>query len=88
MRSEVTSRDDNHSEEDIPEEIILEDNCSEHSNREGDIPFEGDFKDDLHDVVIRAEVTAKTETPDIAFERDEIPEEMGTEREASDRERC
>ena len=39
MRSEVTSRDDNHSEEDIPEEIIVEDNCSEHSNREGDIPL-------------------------------------------------
>ena len=88
VSSEVTNRDDNHSEEDIPEEIIVEDNCSEHSNREGDIPFEGDFKDDLHDVVIRAEVTAKTGTPDIAFERDEIPEEMGTEREASDRERC
>ena len=84
MRSEVTSRDDNHSEEDIPEEIILEDNCSEHSNREGDISFEGDFKDDLHDLVIRAEVTAKTETPDVASERDEIPEEMGTERDASE----
>ena len=84
MRSEVTSRDDNHSEEDILEEIIVEDNCSEHSNREGDIPFEGDFKDDLHDVVIRAEVTAKTETPDVASERDEIPEEMGTERDVSE----
>ena len=84
MRSEVTSRDDNHSEEDIAEEIIVEDNCSEHSNREGDISFEGDFKDDLHDVVIRAEVTAKTETPDVASERDEIPEEMGTERDVSE----
>ena len=39
MSSEVTNRDDYHSEElssekDISEEIIVEDNCSKHSNRD------------------------------------------------------
>ena len=39
VSSEVTNRDDYHSEElssekDISEEIIVEDNCSEHSNRD------------------------------------------------------
>ena len=39
MSSEVTNRDDYHSEElssekDIPEEITVENNCSEHSNRD------------------------------------------------------
>ena len=39
MSSEVTTRDDYHSEElssekDISEEIIVEDSCSEHSNRD------------------------------------------------------
>ena len=39
MSSEVTNRDDYHAEElssekDISEEIIVEDNCSEHSNRD------------------------------------------------------
>ena len=33
VSSEVTNRDDNHLEEDIPEEIIVDDNCSEHSTR-------------------------------------------------------
>ena len=55
--SEVTNRDDYHSEElgseeDIPVEIIAEDNYSEHSSREDDIPHEGDFEDDIYDVII------------------------------------
>ena len=33
VSSEVTNRDDNHLEEDIPDEIIVEDNFSEHSTR-------------------------------------------------------
>ena len=33
VSSEVTNRDDNHLEEDIPEAIIVEDNCLEHSTR-------------------------------------------------------
>ena len=48
----------------------------------GDIPFEGDFMDDLPDVIIGAVVTTKTETPEVASEREEIPEEIGTERDA------
>ena len=38
--------------------------------------------DDLPDVIIGAEVITKTETPDVASEREEIPEEIGTERDA------
>ena len=38
--------------------------------------------DDLPDVIIGAVVTTKTETPDVASEREEIPEEIGTERDA------
>ena len=86
--SEVTNRDDYHleelgSEEDIPVEIIAEDNYSEHSSREDDIPYEGDFEDDIYDVIIGAEVTAERETPDYASERDDIPEEIVTEGDAS-----
>ena len=87
--SEVTNRDDYHSEElgseeDIPVEIIAEDNYSEHSSREDDIPHEGDFEDDIYDVIIWAEVTAERETPDYASERDDIPEEIVTEGDASE----
>ena len=87
--SEVTNRDDYHSEElsseeDIPVEIIAEDNYSEHSSREDDIPYEGDFEDDIYDVIIGAEVTAERETPDYASERDDIPEEIVTEGDASE----
>ena len=38
--------------------------------------------DDIPDVIIGAEVTTKTETPDVASEREEIPVEIGTERDA------
>lgn len=38
--------------------------------------------DDLPDVIIGAVVTTKTETPEVAYEREEIPEEIGTERDA------
>ena len=38
--------------------------------------------DDLPDVIIGAEVTTKTDTPEVASEREEIPEEIGTERDA------
>ena len=87
--SEVTNRDDYHSEElgseeDIPVEIIAEDNYSEQSSREDDIPYEGDFEDDIYDVIIGAEVTAERETPDYASERDDIPEEIVTEGDASE----
>ena len=52
MSSEVTNRDDYHAEElssekDISEEIIVEDNCSEHSNR--DVRNVGSKKDSLED---------------------------------------
>ena len=52
MSSEVTNRDDYHSEElssekDISEEIIVEDNCSEHSNR--DVRNVGSKNDSLED---------------------------------------
>ena len=84
--SEVTNRDDYDSEEvsseeDIPEEISVEHNYSEHSSREDDIPYEGGFEDDVHDVVIGAE---EIETPDDASERDDIPEEIVTEGDASE----
>ena len=87
--SEVTNRDDYDSEEvsseeDIPEEISVEDNYSEHSSRENDIPYEGDFEYDIHDVVIGAEVTAEIETQDDTSERDDIPEEIVTEGDASE----
>lgn len=52
MSSEVTNRDDYHAEElssekDISEEIIVEDNCSEHSNR--DVRNVGSKNDSLED---------------------------------------
>ena len=52
MSSEVTNRDDYHAEElssekDISEEIIVEDNCSEHSNR--DVRSVGSKNDSLED---------------------------------------
>lgn len=52
MSSEVTNRDDYHSEElssekDISEEIIVEDNCLEHSNR--DVRNVGSKNDSLED---------------------------------------
>ena len=87
--SEVTNRDDYDSEEFsseeyIPEVISAEENYSEHSSRENDIPYEGDFEYDIHDVVIGAEVTAEIETQDDTSERDDIPEEIVTEGDASE----
>ena len=87
--SEVTNRDDYDSEEfsleeDIPEVISAEENHSEHSSRENDIPYEGDFEDNIHDVAIGAEVTAEIETQDDTSERDDIPEEIITEGDASE----
>lgn len=56
MSSEVTNRDDYHAEElssekDISEEIIVEDNCSEHSNR--DVRNVGSKNDSLEDYFLQ-----------------------------------